>query len=135
MAKPTPISNVEEVLNRQVPSVLWDDAHGRPMSTAFSPSSRDEGMLSTLRGRVAPKEAHRRYTRDLGYDSLGTWGVRVGDAHDLKLTCVDDGGIGEAPVDHASVDFGALARNDRKVAGRKLRDLAGLPLYVPTGTD
>lgn len=132
MTEPTPIDDVDEVLNRQVPSVLWDHAQGRPMSTAFSPSTRDVGMMSTLRGRVDPQEAHRRYTEDLGYESLGTWGVQVGHAQDLNLECVDDGEIGALPSDHASVDFKSLSRGARKVAGRKLRDLASEPLYAPS---
>ena len=134
VSEATTIDGADEVLNRQVPPALWDHAKGRPMSCAFSPSTKDQGMMSTLRARVAAREAHRRWTEDLKYESLGTWGVKVGDANALGLECLDDGQVDGLPADHASVDFTSLSRGARKVAGRKLRDLAGDPLFVPPST-
>ncbi|MHB1491308.1 MAG: hypothetical protein ACYCTH_12555 [Cellulomonas sp.] len=76
-------------------------------STVFTPSDNDRGMLSTLRASLSSQEAHRRRVEDLKQESVGTWGIRVGDATDLKLECVDDACLSTSPDDHASIDFTA----------------------------
>lgn len=127
------INELDEVLNRQVPYGQWDA--GEPMWTAFGPQTRDNGLMSTLRGHVSPAEAYRRHTEDHGLRSRGTWGIRVGDAVDVGLACIDDGGAMENPEDHASVDFQPLTKAERKIAGRKLHEFACKkgPLYTPAG--
>ena len=139
MPEPEALNDDDEVLNRQVPPGLWDVAEGAPMWTAFGPQSSDNGKMSTLRGNVTPSEAHRRHTEDHGLASVGTWGVRVGDAHDNGTTCIDDGGADGVPIDHASVDFNALTKAQRRISRRRLHELACLrgPLFEPpsSGSD
>ncbi|GAA1987187.1 hypothetical protein GCM10009718_25810 [Isoptericola halotolerans] len=127
------IGDIDEVLNRQVPPGLYDTAAGQPMWTAFRSQSADKGLMSTLRGRVAPQEAHRRHTEDHGRSSVGTWGVKVGDANEHGLACVDDGAAAENPHDHASVDFNGLTKAEARIAGMALHETACQhgPLYVP----
>ena len=101
-------------------------------SEAFNPSTRDNLLLSTLRESVGPHEAHRRWTDDLGYKSVGTFGVSVEEidgteqkmeeGESFSLYAIDDA----SPVrpDHASVVFQDMTKGQRKQAARKLRDHA-----------
>lgn len=120
MSDPAPITDRVEVLNRQVHPSRIDPVEG-VLWEAFNPGHRDHRKLSTLRGSVAPEDAYRRHTEDAGLESAGTWGVGVGEALDGSLVCLDDGGCDANPVDHASVDFNAVAtRGGRQQAARKL---------------
>jgi hypothetical protein len=93
------------------------------MSAAFTPSKRDAGMLSTLHGRVGPAEAYRRWTHDKGLDSVGTYGVDVGEVQDVGLSAVDDSQVTEP--DHVSIDFREVPTKGMLTQlGRKLRDAA-----------
>lgn len=134
MSDPEAIRDKDEILNRQVPWGLWDPKSDEPMWTAFGPQTRDAGMMSTLRGRVSPAEAYRRHTEGTELHSRGTWGVRVGDANDLGVACLDDGGTDDNPVDHASADFRPLQRPGRRIAMAELHILACQrgPLHVPS---
>ncbi|MHB1491476.1 MAG: hypothetical protein ACYCTH_13435, partial [Cellulomonas sp.] len=67
------LTNLDEVLNRQVHPTQLHPLQV-VMSTAFTPSDLDAGMLSTLRGSVSPDEAHRRWVADPKHKSAGTWG-------------------------------------------------------------
>ena len=137
MAEGTELRDHDEVLNRQVHPGQWDTASGKPMLTAFGPQTADRGLMSTLRGRVEANEAFRRHTVDHRLKSVGTWGVRVGDAIACELPCIDDGGSDGNPVDHASVDFRSMTRPQMRVARRKLHEesVRRGPLYEPSGDD
>ena len=129
--QPTLIADPSEVLARQIPPVFLSEACGI-MSSAFTPSARDAGRLSTLQG-VSPGEAHRRYTEDLKLASAGTWGVNVGLAASLDLPAYADSALPGTPDDHASVDFNAHSKGQQTQRGRKLRDAAlhEGPLFTP----
>lgn len=128
------IDDADEVLNRQVHPQHWDATVGEPMWVAFGPQSSDKGLMSTLRGRVSAIEAYRRHTEDHGLKSCGTWGIRVGDATENGLACIDDGGTENVPDDHASVDFRPLTKAEKTIARRKLHEIACKrgTLYTPT---
>lgn len=130
MAEPQVIADHDEVLNRQIPLGLWDAHEDRPMWAAFRPQTRDEGLLSTLRGRVGPEEAYRRYCSDPHMKSAGTWGICVGDAAGQGVACFDDGGLETNPPDHASADFRPLASAQRRAVAVELHSLSS-PLYRP----
>lgn len=138
MTRGTVLTDEAELLNRQVHPRQHDAAKGA-LRTAFTPSERHQGLLSTLRGRVAPDEAHRRH-RIAELESVGTWPVEVGHAASHQLTCLDDGGVGGLPQDHASIDFNGIPPRDdlsQKAlvaqAARKLAERANEigPLYIP----
>ncbi|PFG33647.1 hypothetical protein ATL42_1530 [Sanguibacter antarcticus] len=133
MSEPQPalISEADTVLCRQVPSALLDEACGI-MSTAFTPSPRDAGRLSTLHA-VDPYEAHRRYTEELELESAGTWGIEVGLASSLHLPAYEDSCLPGMPADHASVVFTAHTKGQQAQRARKLRDaaLSQGPLFTP----
>lgn len=130
--QPTAINAPAEVLNRQIHPTLLHPVQ-TIMSTAFTPSDGDVGLLSTLRGTVDPAEAHRRWTAKAEQESAGTWGIKVGDALALNLSCVDDSCLPDSPPDHASVDFnGAPSKGAKRQLGRKLRNasVSAGPLYI-----
>lgn len=116
------IADLKETLFRQVhPSQFLVDT---PSSEAFVPSERDKYLLSTLRERVGPEEAHRRWTEDMQMKSVGTFGISVGEINSHGLTAIDDAAA-SAQADHASVDFTAVSsKGKRKQIGRQLRDAA-----------
>lgn len=120
--QPSPLTDREVCLLRQVHPTLVTSS-GEIMKAAFTPSARDAGMLSTLHGRIGAVEAYRRWTGDRGFESAGTYGVEVGEVHDLGLAAVDDSGVVEP--DHVSIDFRNVPSKGRIVQlGRKLRDAA-----------
>lgn len=111
-----------EELLRQVHPIMCPD--GEPARTAFTPTKKDDGKLSTLRGRVSADEAYRRHVEGLQLQSAGTWVVTVGEANDAGCVALDDGDDLGVP-DHASVDFSeAGSRRNVERAARKLRDAA-----------
>lgn len=126
------ITDRAEVLRRQVHPGLLDPTVG-VMKTAFTPSDRDCGLLSTLRGSVDAREAHQRWIAIPGHESAGTWGISVGEAADLSLPSLDDGHVPGMPRDHASVDFRKHSKGLRLQLGRKLREssVKAGPLFVP----
>jgi hypothetical protein len=116
------LEDANETLFRQVhPSQF---PNGLPSSEAFVPSERDKYLLSTLRERVGPIEAYRRWTEDLGFVSVGTYGITVAEIQTESLTAIDDAEATSQP-DHASVDFTSVpSKGQRKQIGRRLRDAA-----------
>lgn len=118
-----PLTDADEELLRQVhPVMLGED--GQPARTAFTPSTRDAGMLSTLRGSVGAQEAHRRHVEDRELASAGTWAVTVGEVDGAGCAALDDA-TDLGVVDHASVNFtNAEGPAAVKRAARKLRDAA-----------
>lgn len=118
------LTDDSEVLLRQVHPSHEIQTNAGISSEAFVPSEDDRDLLSTLRGRVDPAEAYRRWTEDLSHESLGTYGVAVGEVEGAGLRAIDDEGSAGV-ADHASIDFTALAsKGQQKKRGRKLRDAA-----------
>lgn len=126
------LTNSDELLLRQVhPIHLKGD--GTISKEAFNPSKRDSGLLSTLRGHIGAEEAYRRWTQDMGYQSIGTYGVSVGEVDGVfvgtppvhaGLRAYDDSDQVGVP-DHASVDYNAVpSRGLRGQAARKLLKVA-----------
>lgn len=122
VAAPTPLTDVAEVLRRQV-HPNWVKHDGTPMSTAFRPGRADEDLLSTLRERVAPDEAYHRHLAS-GLKSAGTWGVLVGSAQAGGAVALDDAEMDGNPPDHASVDCRSLGKGAKERLGERLRDEA-----------
>lgn len=106
LAEPVPevLTEPSEVLNRQVHPSQVDDVRG-VSKAAFAPTTRDRGMLSTLRGHVGPDEAFRRHVEENGLKSAGTWGVSVGEATTAAVPVICDDCLPDMPPDHASIDF------------------------------
>lgn len=121
---PQPLENADEVLLRQVHPDQIDEISG-VSKAAFIPKESDAGMLSTLRERVGPEEAHRRHTQVAKLLSAGTWGVSVAEGERQGVPAWDDACLPDNPDDHASFDFTQHpATNQRKRVARLLRDAA-----------
>ena len=116
------LTDEDEVLLRQVHPALIDEQTGI-MSTAFVPTMKDAGRLSTLRESVGAEQAYVRWVT-LGLLSAGTWGVAVREAKQQALVCIDDSGESQTPRDHASIVFEGLSKGESKRAGRLLKDAA-----------
>lgn len=94
---------------------------GRPDSTAFSPSPRDQLRLSTRRSHVGAAPAHAQWEA-LGRESAGTWSIRPEDFPE-GLVAYDDSALPDTPPGHASVDFSDFpTRGRQQKIGRQLRD-------------
>ncbi|WP_157571550.1 hypothetical protein [Nocardioides alkalitolerans] len=133
---PNPIAPPpDETLYRQA-HPIHKKLDGSLSAGIFTPTKRDQGMLSTHREKIGAAESYRRWTEDLDHDSMGTLGVSleeidaVGVASDdgsgqyYGLQAIDDADMIGVP-DHASVDFvGVPTPGKRKQAGRKLLEAA-----------
>lgn len=112
-----------EVLLRQVPFV--QSKGGQPTSPAFRPSTDDHGALSTRREYIGPQRAYDEYNALEGCDSIGTYGLSVGELQDEKLRSFDDGHLPENPEGHTSVYFDPEVRGKALVRlSKKLKELA-----------
>lgn len=129
------LTDLDEVLNRQVHPIHLDEDRGLHKG-AFSPTPRDDGMVSTLRGYVSPAEAFRRHTQGSGLRSAGTWGVSVGEVNGAGVSAVDDAHVAGMPADHASIDFRRVPEKPRSARLRVADALRAAavkrgPLYQP----
>ena len=84
---------------------------------AFTPSNKDEGLLSVYNGAVfTAKESYEHFTKN-GYKSQQVMKVTVMDCEDLDLPVIDDNG----PFDgHSSIDFTSLSKNQMEKKGGDL---------------
>lgn len=132
MTEPIRLTNYAEVLLRQV-HPTHKKADGTLSAQAFTPTKRDAGLLSTMRGVVGASEAHRRWISD-GRESLGTYGISVEEVEHVAVD-LDGGGTGCLQTfddaehigieDHASIDFTELPTPGKvRQAGRKIREAA-----------
>jgi hypothetical protein len=120
-------SGDEELLWRQVHPTQIDDGHVR--SCVFAPTAKDEGELSVVRGsKVAAKDAFEYYTTQMGFESVGSYGITVDEVAQNGLRAIDDSAgpsAADLPPGHAFVDFRAVPSSSKaQKIGAKLRDLA-----------
>lgn len=109
----------EELLFRQVHPTA---CHGDTLaSSAFTPGSNDQGMLSVHRERLGAEGAYTLWT-SRGGRSAGTYAVSVSEISGIGLKAIDD--ATDSNPDHASIDFTNATRGQQRQLGRKLRDLA-----------
>lgn len=130
---PDVLTNPDDLLIRQV-SPIHKKTDDTISVESFAPSKRDEGMLSTLHGSVGADEAYRRWTEEVGSNSLGSFGVTVGEIDSVEVDVPGNGPQGLQALDdahmvhvedHVSVDFNALlSRGQRRQAARKLLECA-----------
>ncbi|MBI4863223.1 MAG: hypothetical protein HY815_23590 [Candidatus Riflebacteria bacterium] len=115
------LSDPRELLWRQVhPGFIHD---GRVSSQAFTPTPKDEGLLSVARESLTTaKDAFRHHVETLGFASAGVMAVSVGECLDASLNSYDQP-LPHNPA-HAIVDFRALSDKQTGKTGRKLAALA-----------
>jgi len=111
----------DEVLLRQVHPDQFPN--GVLSKVAFFPSPRDQGLLSTRRNRVGAEQACLDW-RASSRESVGTWGVSVGEFKGVDVAAYDDSHLPGQPAGHASADFTSYDRAKQVQKGRKLREKA-----------
>jgi hypothetical protein len=126
-----PLGDPGELLFRQVhPNWIVD---GIPSSQAFKPTKKDKGKLSVALGsKTDAGGAYRQHVEVLGFGSVGTWAVTVGEASAAERHSFPD------PLDndpaHGFVDFRGLTRGAVEKAARILLARANARgcLYSPS---
>lgn len=114
------LTDGEELLYRQVSPAFIEE--GAITSAAFTPTRKDEGLLSVSRsGLVTAQQAWERHTRDKGLKSAGTWGFTV---IETALPCYGDPTTAPPDDAHAVVDFRGLSRGAVEKKAKLLRDVA-----------
>ena len=99
-------------------------ADGQISSQAFSPMPKDNGMLSVRQSTiVSAREAYQFHTA-LGFESIGTYQVTVGDGEAVGLRAVDDSRLAPAPLGHAYIDFRGIGRRPADRTAKQLRTYA-----------
>lgn len=95
----------EHLLHRQVhPSWIQQ---GRPSSQTFTPTQKDEGLLSVHDGNlIDAQESFEHYTKELGMKSDGVVTVTVAEVQAVGLTWRPDP---DPFPEHAVIDFTALS--------------------------
>ncbi len=91
----------DTLLLRQV-NPSWNH-NGRVSSQVFTPTAKDEGMLSAYNGdMIQPEKSWEHYTIALGLKSDGVVAVTVGECNAEQLPTVHD----EQPYpEHCFIDF------------------------------
>lgn len=112
----TLLTDRDEVQFRQVHPHFFD---GEPTAGAFRPGSNDDGELSVAREALTTAVgAYERHT-NRGRQSMGTWGVTVGEAKAAALdTFADPQPDDEA---HSFIDFDGLGKGPVKAKSKLLR--------------
>ncbi|MBZ0271116.1 hypothetical protein K8I61_03710 [bacterium] len=112
--------NTESILLRQInPSFL---RHGIPTAQAFMPTRKDSRRLSMYDGdQIAPRNAWKHFTEQLGLVSSGVQGVTVGECHSLNLRVSADP---EPFPEHVVIEFPAMSRRQSELTAKALVDAA-----------
>lgn len=108
--------NASTLLLRQVHPSFFP--HGVLSSQAFVPFPKDEGKLSVYDSEmISVEEAYKHYTEDLGYQSVGVWGISCPEIELEGLTS-ESNPLENFPS-HALINFGTASKKEwRKLAKR-----------------
>jgi hypothetical protein len=112
--------NGETPLLRQIhPTWLKD---GRVASLAFTPSKKDEGLLSVYDGdQLEPEPAWQHFTSVLNRASIGVLAVTGNECASLELEYRPDP---DQFTEHAVIDFTGLSNSKVKDKAQRLREFA-----------
>lgn len=120
------LSDTKEVLFRQVHPKLLDG--DEPSSAVFIPNSSDESQLSADRSTITTaKDSYELYVSN-SLESIGTFGVTVGEFRAEGLLCFPDPVEGTSTIKanpaHARVDFSNINNSKRKKVAKRLKRAA-----------
>ena len=108
-----------DLVFRQVHPNHWDGKN--PNSVAFSPTPKDKDKLSVDDASLVTAEgAWSHFTKNLGFQSVGTWAVSVGEigaAGDLELVrnpITDPTGAATNNPAHCLIDFSRVSTKGQK---------------------
>jgi hypothetical protein len=126
------INDLHADVHRQVhPNLANSDG---PTSQAFMPTKKDKDLLSVADGRrCSPADAYRFHSEALGFQTIGTWSIRVADVngsgeqeevlvYEDPITESEAAEEGRAPdPNHASIDLRGRRYADQKRIARELK--------------
>lgn len=130
------LANDDEVLFRQVHPTFMQD--GQPSSQPFMPTDKDNNLLSVDRSSLTTAEASYLIFTGDGNQSIGVYGINVGEFKEHALPCVSDPIMASenklANPAHAYADYSQYGTNKQKTLAKrlKLRAIARGKLYSPT---
>jgi hypothetical protein len=118
----------------QAADLLYRQVHpahapqGIPSSQAFHPTPKDEGKLSVDDSRrVTAEQSWTHFTRNLGFQSAGTWAVSFGEVETPSGLAVLADPLDDAEMPdrsnpaHCLIDFNGLAtKGERKRRAQQL---------------
>ena len=116
-------------------SAWWDAAQDRPSSQLFTPTPKDEGMLSVASsGQTTPEVFYKEFTEVLKLESRGIWAVskdelspvenvKDGDGNQIYISAIADPGE-DKPTGHYLLDLTAYNGKKLKKIAQSLRNKA-----------
>ena len=114
----------ETLLHRQVhPSfVIGEFISSQAFSSqVFTPTEKDEGMLSVYNGNKFSAEESSEHYRDLGFTAVGVVAVSKQECNTQQLEVVEN----NDPFDgHCFIDYRGISKNQIKKKAKKLKQLA-----------
>lgn len=113
--------STDECYRNVHPALISD---GVVSSSAFMPTPRDEGQLSTARSTKVSAEKHYKEFSQSGHESAGVYAIKTEDIRDEELRWVDNESVQPESVymtGHAYIDYRLYSK---KVQKRKARSLA-----------
>jgi hypothetical protein len=121
-----PISNMDEIMFRQVRPILYQA--GAVASSAFMPTEDDQGQLSVDRGSLTTPKASFDLYRENGRQSAAVYGVSVGEFVVEGIPCQPDPlpateNLKANPA-HAYADYSGIGTNQRRKKAQRLRTAA-----------
>lgn len=136
------LTNMKEILLRQIhPSYIES---GNLSSQPFRPTSKDDNKLSVDRSSIfTAEQSYKHYTAELGFESVGVYGLSVGEFQGETIGCVGDPleedntrGTKANPA-HSLADYSVHNASQQKNVAKRLKRLAaarGCLHPVPAGT-
>ena len=128
------ITDSDDECYRNVHPVLISD--GVVSSSAFMPTARDEGQLSTARSTKVSAEQHYKEFSQSGHESAGVYAIKTEDIRDEGLRWIDNESVQPESVymtGHAYIDYRLYPKD--KVRKRKARSLARRAVRVYPNQD
>lgn len=120
--------SVDECYRNVHPALI---SEGIVSSSAFMPTARDEGQLSTARSTKVSAERHYKEFSQSGHESAGVYAIKTEDIRDEELRWIDNESVQPESVymtGHAYIDYRLYPKD--KMRKRKARSLARKAVLV-----
>ncbi len=120
------LTDVDEVLWRQLTKVIWDEDLRQPGLMACGPQASDRRKPSFSQGSVVTAQAARDWHQNnAASSSYAVWSITVGDVIQAGLRAIDDSAAPLGPDEkrapgHAYADYQGLAKGEMKDARANL---------------
>jgi len=115
------ITDVDELVYRQITEPLMEAETWTPSSIAFAPNSFDQKKPSFARQTLTtPQDARDWHNENAKKPSLGVWACSIGEVIDAKSQTIDDSGVTRAAnavvaPGHCYVDYRELTKSETRL--------------------